>query len=402
LTSFIFTDFGKFTIYDKYCFKKKKFFIKKIERSEEGLVEIEWNKKTYPKISEYIYFKDVEGMNEINYNEENKKIFKIKPKSKNEFYIGNTLNFSEYKSGGYIEETVLPETIFYESFINKLDNPFDENDFVNHKKKFIFLIFRALMEFFDSKNRLPLPRNEEDFEELKKITKTIFANLNNESFKSNNSDENIIFEEIIIKNISFTCSAEIPCITSLIGGIVCQEIIKTTGKMKPINQFKVFDFLQYSTIIPDSSKDCNEDVETKYGDLISIFGKKVVEKIRNLNILLAGAGALGCELLKNLALFGIANSVLVIDDDNIEISNLNRQFLFHEEHKGFSKAEIACNSAKEINNDLKCNYMRKRIGPKNKDIFNSSYFKNIDFVLGAIDSQKGNYYLMKHLFLFSF
>ena len=96
------------------------------------------------------------------------------------------------------------------------------------------------MEFFDSKNRLPLPRNEEDFEELKKITKTIFSNLNNESFKSNNSDENIIFEETIIKNISFTCLAEIPCITSLIGGIVFQEIIKTTGKMKPINQFKVF------------------------------------------------------------------------------------------------------------------------------------------------------------------
>ena len=104
--------------------------------------------------------------------------------------------------------------------------------------------------------------------------------------------------------------------------------------------------------------------------------------------------------MKNLALFGISNSVLVIDDDNIEISNLNIQFLFHEEHKGFSKDEIACNSVKEINNDLKCNYMNKRIGPKNKDIFNSSYFKNIDFVLGAIDSQKGNYYLVKQCELY--
>ena len=400
LSSFVFTDFGRFTIYDKYCLKKRKFFIKKIERSKEGLVEIEWNKNRYPHISQYVFFKDVEGMNEINYSETNKKIFKIKPKSNKEFYIGNTLNYSEYKSGGYIEETVLPETIYYESFINKLENPFDENDFVNHKKKFIFLVFRALMEFFDSKERLPLPRNEEDYEELKIITKTIFDNLNSDSFKSNKSRKEINFDENIIKNISFTCSAEIPCITSLIGGIVCQEIIKTTGKMNPINQFKVYDFLQYSTIIPDSTKDCNEDVETKYNDLISIFGKKVVEKIRNLNILLAGAGALGCELLKNLALLGISNSVLVIDDDNIEISNLNRQFLFHEEHKGLSKSEIACNSAKEINSDLKCNYLSKRIEPKNKSIFNKSYFENVDFVLGAIDSQKGNYYLVKQCELF--
>ena len=256
------------------------------------------------------------------------------------------------------------------------------------------------MEFFDSKKRLPLPRNEEDYEELKLITKAIFDNLNSESFKSNESEEKINFDENIIKNISFTCSAEIPCITSLIGGIVCQEIIKTTGKMNPINQFKVYDFLQYSTIIPDPIKYCNEDVETKYNDLILIFGKNVVEKLRNSNILLAGAGALGCELLKNLALFGISNSVLVIDDDNIEISNLNRQFLFHEEHKGFNKAEIACNSAKEINDDLKCNYLSKRIEPENKSIFNKSYFENIDFVLGAIDSQKGNYYLVKQCELF--
>ena len=43
-------------------------------------------------------------------------------------------------------------------------------------------------------------------------------------------------------------------IVSIIGGIICQELIKTTGKFTPINQFKIFDFLQYSTLIPDSYK----------------------------------------------------------------------------------------------------------------------------------------------------
>lgn len=401
LTSFIFTDFGpKFTIYDEACLKKRIFFVKNIERSEKGLVQIDWDKEKNPNISQYVIFKDVEGMTEINYNESNHKVFKIEPKSKNEFYIGNTLNYTEYKSGGYIEETVLPKQVNYECFEKKLEEPFTNKiDYVNHKKKFIFLVFKSIMEFYDSKERLPLNYNEKDYEEIKSITKNIFDNLNYDNLKSFDKNE-ISFDEKIIKNICFTCSSEIPCMTSLIGGIICQEIIKTTGKFTPINQFKIFDFLQYSTAIPDSYKNYSKREKTRYDDLISIFGTKVVEKIRGLNILLAGAGALGCELLKNLALFGILNSVLIIDDDSIEISNLNRQILFHEEHKGLSKAKISCDSSKEINNDLNCNYINKRISPKNKDIFNKNYFSKIDFVLGAIDSQEGNYYLMKQCELF--
>ena len=203
----------------------------------------------------------------------------------------------------------------------------------------------------------------------------------------------------------FSASAEIPCMTGFIGGVVCQEIIKTTGKFRPIDQWEIFDFLQYSSIIPEEEKfslniSNNELSKTRYYELISIFGDKIVSKLQNLNIFLAGAGALGCELLKNLSLFGISGSILVIDDDNIEISNLNRQFLFHEEHKGKSKAYIACKSAKEINNDLQCNYISKRISPDNKNIFNKTYFNKVDFVLGAIDSNQGNYYLVKQCELF--
>ena len=403
LSSFIFTDFGpNFTIYDEYCFKKRKFFIKNIKKSENTLVEIQWdNNEKNPNIQQYVLFREVEGMTEINYNENNKKIFKIERNTPTSFYIGNTMNYNDYKSGGYIEETIIPKKVSYDNFTEKLEEPFTDSDYyVNSKKKFIFLVFKALMEFYDKNDRLPYLNNKEDFEEIKIMTQDIYNNINFEKTKSFEKDE-IKFNENIIKNICFSSSAQIPCMTSLIGGVVCQEIIKATGKFRPINQWEIFDFLQYSSIIPEEEKYNNLIIDnTRYNELISIFGKNLISKLQNLNILLAGAGALGCELLKILSLFGISGSILVIDDDNIEISNLNRQFLFHEEHKGKSKAYIACNSAKEINNDINCNYISKRISPENKNIFNMSYFNNVDFVLGAIDSNQGNYYLVKQCELF--
>ena len=72
---------------------------------------------------------------------------------------------------------------------------------------------------------------------------------------------------------------------------------------------------------------------------------------------MVGAGGIGCELLKTLVLHGFRD-VTAIDLDTIDVSNLNRQFLFRRRHVGMAKSEVARESVLKFRPEAKIAALR--------------------------------------------
>ena len=105
------------------------------------------------------------------------------------------------------------------------------------------------------------------------------------------------------------------------------------------------------------------------------------ESLKNARLLVAGAGALGNEYLKNIALSGIGH-ILVIDFDHIEGSNLNRTVLFREFDIGKNKAEIAASAIQDLNPDIDIRFMNANLL---YDI-GLGFIRNVDLVAGCLDN----------------
>ena len=121
--------------------------------------------------------------------------------------------------------------------------------------------------------------------------------------------------------------------------------------------------------------------------LLSWFKK---EKVKNARVLVAGAGALGNEVVKNLALFGVGQ-IYVVDFDQIEISNLTRSVLFREEdaYNHSFKSEIVAKRAMEINPQIK-------VTPIVGNLFSEvgfGLYNSVDVIIGCLDSRIARYLL---------
>lgn len=118
--------------------------------------------------------------------------------------------------------------------------------------------------------------------------------------------------------------------------------------------------------------------------IVGVFQPEMQNLITDSKILLVGTGGIGCEVLKNLVLTGFTE-LEIIDLDTIEVSNLNRQFLFNKESVGKPKSLVAKESVLKFNPNVNItahvdDIMHKKYGP--------SFFKEFKLVINALDNKK--------------
>ncbi|KAJ4966068.1 hypothetical protein NE237_017917 [Protea cynaroides] len=113
------------------------------------------------------------------------------------------------------------------------------------------------------------------------------------------------------------------------------------------------------------------------------------QAIKNAKVLMVGAGGIGCELLKTLALSGFQD-IHIIDMDTIEVSNLNRQFLFRQSHVGQSKAKVAREAVLGFRPHI--NIAASHANVKDPE-FNVEFFKQFNVVLNGLDNLDARRYV---------
>lgn len=417
INGFYFVDFGNsFKVFDKNN-EDEKFVINSITKENPGKVNLSNSIRGKIKNNDYIIFKEIEGMTELNNFNENNYI-KIKYIDEFNIEIQDTSKFSDYISGGYIQKAKIPMEMNFLPFEMKLEVPYQEEDEyplqIDMDKgctnELIHLGILALCEFYNKKKSLPALNNKKDAEELYYIANKILINKEKEKLhwviglREEIENFDTIFKKLIT-GLSLWARAQISPIASYLGGLISQSIIKYTGKFIPIKQWFWFNF---SEVVDNIDLNAEKVLKgTKYDDQISIFGNQIQNRLEDLNIFMIGAGALGCEFLKVFSLMGIStnksgnSNVTVTDNDRIEESNLNRQFLFKNEDIGLPKSEVACKIVSNFDKNFKCIPLNGRIGKETEDFFNENFWKKQNIVINAVDNEEARIFINDKCFQYN-
>jgi len=85
--------------------------------------------------------------------------------------------------------------------------------------------------------------------------------------------------------------------------------------------------------------------------------------------------------------------IQVTDMDTIEISNLNRQFLYRPEHVNSLKSQVAAVAARHMNPSMNIKAMSLKVGPESESTYNAEFWENLDGVCNALDNVQARLYM---------
>ncbi|RHY98323.1 hypothetical protein DYB37_008169 [Aphanomyces astaci] len=202
-------------------------------------------------------------------------------------------------------------------------------------------------------------------------------------------------DEKLLRQLTHVARVELHPLAAFYGGVIAQEVVKFTGKFTPLKQWMHLDFAE---VLPEARPDDVARQNSRYDHIIQLFGLSFHHQLANVRTFLVGCGALGCEYLKNFAMVGVGvgpkGLITVTDNDRIEVSNLNRQFLFREHNVGQPKSVAATAAVRRMNDALNVLTLEHLVAPTTEHVFNDTFWSNdVDFVTNALDNIKARLYV---------
>ena len=205
----------------------------------------------------------------------------------------------------------------------------------------------------------------------------------------------------LFKGLPINTRFEFPIVGSMVGAIVASEMLKLGGKYTPLHQECL---INYSELYDEKELYKSKTI-TKHLDLHKLLPKKMIQYLKKMNVFVVGCGALGCEYLKLLSMLGACvkmkqlnmdkkyGHVYVTDMDHIELSNLNRQFLFQSDDIGKPKSDTACQKIEQHDSNIKLQSFTQKVGNETENVFDRSFWEKQNIIINALDNIEARQYV---------
>lgn len=395
LFGYLFNDFGKnFTVGDPTGEEPVSGIVADV--TEDGLVSASDENRHGLQDGDFVKFTELKGIEGLNDSDPRK----VTVKGPYTFTIGDVSGLGTYQGGGIFTQVKMPNFVDFQPLEEQLKKPeLMISDFAKFDRpQQLHIGVQALHKFAEAHDgQLPRPHNESDAQELIKTANEL----------ASSQEEKVELDEKVIKELSYQARGDLNPLAALFGGFVAQEVLKgVSGKFNPVSQWLYFDALESLPASSQRSEESCKPLGTRYDGQIAVFGKEYQDKIANNTQFLVGAGAIGCETLKNWAMQGLGTGpngkIYVTDMDQIEKSNLNRQFLFRTKDVGRLKSECASSAVQAMNPDLegKIVTLKDRVGPDTEHIFDEDFWNGLSGVTNALDNVDARTYVDRRCVFF--
>nr|CDS28109.1 ubiquitin modifier activating enzyme 6 [Hymenolepis microstoma] len=288
----IFCDFGENILYGPPDEEPPvNFFIGHIENAEKPKLLVKDSEQHKLTDGSYVTFHEISGMTEL--NGMTVQVKEISPKVL-ELDV-DTRKFGVFTGSGVATEFKASPPVFHLPLAMQLENPkLCTVDLVDPESALqLHTSFVALMMFFCREKRLPRAWCKKDLNLYHQIARRF-------------APPNTNIDAQLLSKICVTAQGQVPPLCSFFGGLAAQEVIKAvTCRFTPLNQWL---YLGVDCLVPKKVHKSSLllSARSRYWPLVACIGSDNMEKLSMASALMVGCGAIGCELLKNLALIGFA------------------------------------------------------------------------------------------------